>query len=32
VVLEGQGHVPDPAVLKGAVDTFLLGERSPEQH
>ncbi|PYY62331.1 MULTISPECIES: alpha/beta fold hydrolase [unclassified Curtobacterium] len=38
VVLEGQGHVPDPVVLKEAVDAFLLGERSPsntdqpEQH
>ncbi|PZE69750.1 alpha/beta hydrolase [Curtobacterium sp. MCBD17_021] len=32
VVLEGQGHVPDPAVLRGAVDAFLLGERSPDPH
>jgi pimeloyl-ACP methyl ester carboxylesterase len=30
VVVDGQGHVPDPRILRGVVDGFLLGERSPE--
>jgi pimeloyl-ACP methyl ester carboxylesterase len=30
VVLEGQGHVPDPAVLRSTVDAFLESQRSPD--
>ncbi|PYY34350.1 alpha/beta hydrolase [Curtobacterium sp. MCPF17_011] len=32
VVLEGQGHVPDPAVLRSTVDDFLQAQPSPDPH